>query len=115
MSKEAKKEEAVSYAMWETVKWFSITLAGAAPLSYLAHLKIPTYRKRFGISAKVAMPLMAAMFVGAYVSETAVIHKKYEMHQLEKEGKLIEKEYSDIPLHHAMMNAVYGTISFFCY
>lgn len=115
MSKEAKKEEAVNYAMWETVKWFSITLAGAAPLSYLAHLKIPTYRKRFGISAKVAMPLMAAMFVGAYVSETAVIHKKYEMHQLEKEGKLIEKEYSDIPLHHAMMNAVYGTISFFCY
>lgn len=111
------QNEVMSIATERCLKSFTITSFITYSLSYYLHKTNKYYNKRFAISAKVGIPLMASLFVGSVAFELTMSDAQKNPENWEN-GKfigktIINKEKKTIPIHHLLMNRIHDRPFYF--
>lgn len=101
-NKQAERDQVVNIGLWEASKWAIYAGIPAVLASMWANHKYEFYRTRFGTSAKVATPLMAALAAFGYKFEKSA-------YSLANDGKVAPEviRESKLPKHQQWMNWCY--------
>lgn len=111
---ELSHSEVMSIATSRGLKAFTSTAIVTYGLSYLLHHKNSYYNKRFAISAKVGIPLMASLFMGSVFFELSMSDaQKNPEHWENGQLKSVPKTHQRIPLHHWMLNRIHDQPFYF--
>jgi hypothetical protein len=125
-----KKEQSLSIALVEGVKYGSLSSLTFGGISYFMTKYSPIFDKSMSISAKVSLPVMAGLFAFGFTAERTMNSINLDpeswgiyANELEKEivdqhtipDKHIHQDTFQVPAHHLIANRIYGKCYFFIF